>query len=80
MASAVDNVPVCFPKTDQKVVDHAIKDICILLQCTRHDLNVVSRFDAMNFISASFIFLMRWNHVRKASLMKGIVMLGTFEA
>ncbi|XP_031744442.1 meiotic recombination protein SPO11-1 isoform X2 [Cucumis sativus] len=28
--------------TDQSVVDRAINDICILLQCSRHNLNVVS--------------------------------------
>lgn len=27
---------------DQSVVDRAINDICILLQCSRHNLNVVS--------------------------------------
>ncbi|WJX64926.1 hypothetical protein P8452_49647 [Trifolium repens] len=27
---------------DQSVVDHAINDICVLMQCSRHNLNVVS--------------------------------------
>lgn len=33
--SAIENA-------DQSVVDRAINDICILLQCSRHNLNVVS--------------------------------------
>ncbi|XP_057724694.1 meiotic recombination protein SPO11-1 isoform X1 [Arachis stenosperma] len=28
--------------SDQSVVDHAINDICVLMQCSRHNLNVVS--------------------------------------
>ncbi|RHN57955.1 putative spo11/DNA topoisomerase VI subunit A [Medicago truncatula] len=27
---------------DQSVVDHAINDICVRMQCSRHNLNVVS--------------------------------------
>lgn len=30
-----------FHNADQSVVDQAINDICILMQCSRHNLNVV---------------------------------------
>jgi len=44
---------VSFHIADQSVVDHAINDICVLMQCSRHNLNVV---DFLHFIDL-FLFL-----------------------
>ncbi|XP_019072494.1 meiotic recombination protein SPO11-1 isoform X7 [Vitis vinifera] len=40
--SSVLHISVYICNADQSVVDRAINDICILLQCSRHNLNVVS--------------------------------------
>lgn len=38
-----------FCKPEQSVVDRAINDICILMQCSRHNLNVVGIVYMLSF-------------------------------
>ncbi|KAI5416716.1 hypothetical protein KIW84_041658 [Lathyrus oleraceus] len=40
---------------DQSVVDRAINDICVLMQCSRHNLNVVSAGNGYLMRSHSFM-------------------------
>jgi len=41
---------IFFDNADQSVVDQAINDICILMQCSRHNLNVVVFCSIVNFL------------------------------
>ncbi|KAK6229858.1 hypothetical protein SCA6_018809 [Theobroma cacao] len=49
--------------TDQSVVDRAINDICILLQCSRHNLNVVEEVEQFHELmnSALVIWILNKN-------------------
>lgn len=37
----ISNILCLIYNADQSIVDRAINDICILMQCSRHNLNVV---------------------------------------
>ena len=43
------NIFCLFCNPEQSVVDRAINDICILMQCSRHNLNVVGVFLMLSF-------------------------------
>ncbi|MED6174064.1 hypothetical protein PIB30_065349 [Stylosanthes scabra] len=43
--------------SDQSVVDHAINDICVLMQCSRHNLNVVSAGKGSSYDHAEFKYV-----------------------
>ncbi|KAF1868636.1 hypothetical protein Lal_00036074 [Lupinus albus] len=46
---------ISFHIADQSVVDRAINDICVLMQCSRHNLNVVSAGNGYNMRSHSIL-------------------------
>ncbi|MED6196289.1 hypothetical protein PIB30_046102 [Stylosanthes scabra] len=43
--------------SDQSVVDHAINDICVLMQCSRHNLNVVNFLSSVLFAALLLVWL-----------------------
>lgn len=51
-------------QAEQSVVDRAINDICILLHCSRHNLNVVRTVISLLFwplsVAQFFIFFFKW--------------------